>query len=86
MYLTASVARVVARTSGAATASVVRVSSSTSAANGACMAAPVIAAAATTASLATGAPGHTNVHASPSSRPRTAPVAITGVNRPPFGT
>jgi hypothetical protein len=56
---------------------------STSPVSGACMAAPIIAAAHTIAYAPAGEPGHSSDQASPVPAPSTAPVDRVGVNSPP---
>ena len=56
---------------------------STSPAKGACMDAPIIAAAPIKANAPTGDPGHILIHTAPRNAPNVAPVAMNGVNTPP---
>lgn len=51
--------------------------------SGACMPAPIMAAAPTIAYAPAGEPGQSMDHRTPSPPPSMAPVLITGVNRPP---
>jgi len=80
-----SVAITVAAIMGTISSKPLWVSSSTRARpdSGACMAAPIMAAAPTMANAPDGEPGQARFHAMPSAPPRTAPVLSVGVNSPP---
>ena len=80
-----SVATAVAAIMGTISPNPLWVSSSTRARpdSGACMAAPIMAAAQTMANAPDGDPGQARFHAMPSAPPRTAPVLSVGVNSPP---